>query len=860
MNHAVWKTTAGKLALVFALASGYLESGCTLIGNSVFAQETVTSKAATVEVAAKVLDLRTLGTPEGAELQGEQHVGAMSYGTSADPTAAYKFQKQQLTKLGWKELPGAMTEAAYASGMFSKDGYSLSVSTSASGQPEKERATFVYIMNFGNVSLKSLPVIKGATSTFANEATAIYSVDLKVQDAADKTRKLLLDAGWQPYGYNDVSADLKQFQVKRNAVQIGVMVNVAPAQGNKTAVMYSASLLAADIPAPDNAEQLSFTGQQKTLRFESPEDFAAVVGFYEKTLPAQGWKPSGEEMALGEDDFGRPVGTRVFTNAAGDVIDVTLEKSEDRTSAVVKHLSRQEIEAARKKLAEDQKKLLAENAAAKDEAEMQESDDSEPDVDALANALIAEALGGKGKKSSDKKKPATKASDSVQIKVPEGTKVNRTSDNVLQIKVGAGKGLKTAEFIQGHMAADGWEVEGDDLEKDSGNLDFKKDNQSITLTYVDTGFTDVMMMLIGIGTPLDSSEAEAPAKANDSKTPAKKSGDKPKRSTEESDEEDMEEEMEKEDDEDSEKVDEPERVERPKQGISKMPKLPNIGSARMGEKSYELNQMIAYEHISQGEWRTRIVASAKPVKQDKLLALLNKTGNDEDMEFPEPNIRVEIGADGEVAGISYQLDGVSGGGNSNTIGDVLVEDNRARGALELEEEGEFFERTYTWKISFDTDVLTKTSKTAKVAQNLPKLENGGELTLGKGQWKLAHVVAYEAKMFDEVVTKVFISQKPINMAKLKASLAKDGTDDGVFETQPQVVLQIDDNDAVTQAAIWADNASISSNADLEGDATVADGRVRGTAKLSEPGEFFGKKYDFHVSFDVEVMPLPADKR
>ncbi len=855
MNQSDWKTRASKLALVVALASGYVESGSSLIGSSVFAQETPAAKAATVDAAAKVIDLRTFGIPENAESLGETHVGAMSYGTSADPTAAYKFQKQQLTKLGWKELPGAMTEASYASGLFSKDGYSLSISTSASGQPEKERATFVYIMNFGNVPLKSLPVIKGATTTFINEATAVYSVDLKVQDAADQTRKLLLAAGWQPYGYNDVSPELKQFQVKRNAIQIGVMVSLAPAQGNKTAVMYSSSLLAADIPAPDNAEQLSFTGQQKTLRFESPQDFAAVVGFYEKTLPAQGWKPSGEKMVLSDDDFGRPVGTRVFTNSAGDVIDVTLEKSEDKTSAVVKHLSRQEIEAAKKQLEEDQKKLLAENAAEKDE-EMKESNDSPPDVDALANSLIAEALGGKGKKSSGKKKSSAESSDSVQVKVPEGTKVSRTSDNVLQIKVGAGKGLKTAEFIQGHLAADGWEVEGDDLEKDSGNLDFKKDDQSITLTYVDTGFTDVMMMLIGIGTPLDSSEAEAPAKVNGGKSPAKKSGDKPKRAADKSDEEEMEEK----DDEESEKVEEPERVERPKQGISKMPKLPNIGSARMGEKSYELNQVIAYELISQGEWRTKIVASAKPVKQEKLLALLKKTGNDEDMEFPEPNIRVEIGADGEVAGINYQLDGVSGGGNSGTIGDVLVEDNRARGTLELEEEGEFFERTYTWKISFDTDVLTKTSKAAKVAQNTAKLENGGELTLGKNQWKLAHVVAYEAKMFDEVVTKVFVSQKPINMAKLKAALAKDGTDDSVFETQPQVVLQIDDNDSVKQAAIWADNASISSNADLEGDATVAEGRVRGTAKLSEPGEFFGKTYDFHVSFDVEVIPLPADKR
>jgi hypothetical protein len=842
-----WKISASKLAVAIAMAAGYVESGSGVAGGFVMAQETAAAKAATVEAAAKVLDLRTFSLPEGEEMLGEQSIGTLSYGTSADPKAAYELQKKQLSKLGWKELPGAMTDATYASGMFSKEGYSLSISTSSSGQPEKERATYVFLINFGNVSLKSLPVIKGATSTFINEATAVYSIDMKVQDAADKTLKLLLDAGWQPYGYNDVSPELKQFQVKKNAIQIGVMVNVAPAQGNKTAVMYSSSLLAADIPAPANAEQLNFTGQQKTLRFESPEDFAGVVGFYEKTLPAQGWKPSGAKMVVGEGDFGRPVGSRVFTNAAGDVIDVSLEKSEDKTSAVVKHLSKQEIEAA-------QKKLLAENEAAENE-EMKESDgEAGEDYEALANSVIADVLSGNRNKNAGKRKAAAEASDAVQIKVPEGTKVNRTSDNVLQIKVGAGKGKKTAEFIQGHLAADGWEAEGDDLEKDSGNLDFKKDNQSITLTYVDTGFTDVMMMLIGIGTELDSTEADAPAKASDSKAPAKKSADKPKRTTDDSDNE----EMEKEDDEDSEKVEEPERVERPKKGIAKMPKLPNTGVARMGEKTYELNEVVAYEEIVDGEWRTKIVASAKPVKQEKLLALLKKDGNDEEMEFPEPSVRVEIGADGEVTGISYQLDGVSGSNNAGTIGEVLVEDNRARGTLELEEEGEFFERTYTWKISFDTSVLTKESKPAKVAQNLPKLENGGQLMFGDGRWKLAHVVAYEAKQFDEIVTKVLVSEKPINMAKLKASLADDGTDNGIFELQPNINLVIDDNDSLERVSIWVDGASVSSNADLEDDITIANGRVRGTAKMSTPGTVSDKTYDFNVSFDLEVMQLPKE--
>ena len=47
-----------------------------------------------VEAAAKVLDLRTFSLPEGAEALGEQTLSTLSYGTSADPKAAYEFQKK----------------------------------------------------------------------------------------------------------------------------------------------------------------------------------------------------------------------------------------------------------------------------------------------------------------------------------------------------------------------------------------------------------------------------------------------------------------------------------------------------------------------------------------------------------------------------------------------------------------------------------------------------------------------------------------------------------------------------------------------------------------------------------------------
>lgn len=85
------------------------------------------------------------------------------------------------------------------------------------------------------------------------------------------------------------------------------------------------------------------------------------------------------------------------------------------------------------------------------------------------------------------------------------------------------------------------------------------------------------------------------------------------------------------------------------------------------------------------------------------------------------------------------------------------------------------------------------------------------------------------------------------------------TDDGLFEFQPQVRLQIDSSDAVKQMHLWADNTSVSSNADITGDVVIEDGRARGAAKLTKPGEFFGKAYTFEDTFDVEVMPLPEAK-
>jgi hypothetical protein len=62
--------------------------------------------------------------------------------------------------------------------------------------------------------------------------------------------------------------------------------------------------------------------------------------------------------------------------------------------------------------------------------------------------------------------------------------------------------------------------------------------------------------------------------------------------------------------------------------------------------------------------------------------------------------------------------------------------------------------------------------------------------------------------------------------------------------------------------LWADNASISGSGsgDVTGDVVIEDGRARGTARMTKPGDFFGKKYTFNVSFDTDVLGRPASPK
>ncbi len=842
-----------------------------ILRSAVVAAEDSAKEAATVEEAAKVLDLRTLPLPEGAVVTLGRHIGTVSYEVPADFKKAFQFQQQQLAKLGWKELPGSVNQATYSSATFQKSGFVVSVMCYPKSDPDKKGMSDVFVYNYGNVPMSKIPAVKGAKAQTVTAAIASYTTTLKSTEAVAATRKLLVDAGWEPYGSTKLPPDSEILVFKRNAIRLSAHVGVAP--GNQAQFTYSLSLMAADIPAPPDADNVNLNDLDKTLKFETAADFDAVAKFYRQRLAKQGWSSKSEELFKRDNDSGQPVESLFFLNAAKDRMTLDLEKHAGQTHATIAHVTAAEFAESEKRQRTAVEKLVAEKKA-REEAEKKstapkgspkKTDDGLPDVNSLVNDALKDALKngglGAGKTAKDGKAKAV-AKDAVSVPIPEGAKkVTQTSDNVLQIKWPANKGKASAEALRDQLLAAGWEAEdGDKIEKNSGNVTFTKDGKTLTLSFVDTGFADVNMMLIGIGVKLTEGKADPDAKAP---TASAKPKSKPK--TDSSDDDPIKalkkklgSKPSKSDDDDKPAVKLPPRAEKPIRDIAKLDKLPNEVKLVADGKTVALPHIIAYEIVADDRWVTRILATKAPIKQSSLIGLLQKNGADDELRSMTPRVLVELDEQDKPIGMSYAGNGSLGSASgSGMTGEAIVEEGRVRGTFKAKKESEFFGKKIIGEISFDLPVLTRDSQPAKQLANAKKLETSGNLVVNNNSKKLANFVAYQVKSSSEVETVIFFSEKPINLAKLKAALAKEGTDSDYIDFSTQVKVTINKNDKPAFLNLYADGASINQNTGLLGDVIVEDGRARGTVKLDKAIEFAGKNINFDLTFDVEVLMLPT---
>ena len=420
---------------------------------------------ATVEQAARVLDLSTFPLMDGARSAESRHVANLSYVAPGDPKKALEFHRKAFGAQGWKELPNSTISDESASAMFSRDGFVVSLSVI----PFEATGVSVRLLNLGNVKPGKLPVPPDAKPVYVGEPTAMYSTDAALPATADACRNLFVAQGWTPYGKAGDSDFFKQ-----NAILATATVSSAPAQGGKSMIQYSNQLISADIPAPPNVEDLRYVDEPPELTFATTNQ-AAVVDFYRKTLAAAGWKSTMDKMV---DVDEKP--TMIFRNPAKEMITLAVpyDYGSGKLGVSVRFQSATELAERDRKMKEMAPRLRAE-AEAKAAKEAKEA------------AELAE-----------KNKPPK-----VAVTLPAGAKDVKQTNDSIKFTLGKGKAKAAIESLRGQFRDAGWKEEHASMAAMAGTLSFSKEGGgSVTVTYSDTGFMPTEISLSAFRAELEAAK------------------------------------------------------------------------------------------------------------------------------------------------------------------------------------------------------------------------------------------------------------------------------------------------------------------------------------------------------------------
>jgi len=145
---------------------------------------------------------------------------------------------------------------------------------------------------------------------------------------------------------------------------------------------------------------------------------------------------------------------------------------------------------------------------------------------------------------------------------------------------------------------------------------------------------------------------------------------------------------------------------------------------------------------------------------------------------------------------------------------------------------------------------------------LPAPRAGGsvglaKMTLNGKPFLFSRVVAYQTLQFGEPSLAVLLSDQPIAVDELKATLVKNRGDDSDFvDFKTHLSLHCSPQGKPQNVSFWKDNWSVSvSGADWKGEFVVKDGRLRGKVAL-ESGDEPGKHKSFDIRIDAQIITVP----
>src|SRR5436189_3058585 len=401
---------------------------------------------ATVDQAARVLDLSTFPLMDGAKPLESPQVANLFYLATGDVKTAFEFDRKALVGQGWKELPNSSVTDQSASAMFSRSGFVVFVTVTPNGDGSLQ----VRLQNQGNVKPGKLPVPPNAKPVYVGDSTAMYETEAAVPATVDACRNLFVAQGWVPYGDAGDSAVFKQ-----NANLVTATVSSASAQGGKTMIQYSNQLISVEIPAPPNVEELRYVDEPPELTFTTTNQ-DAIVDFYRKTLATAGWKSTMDHMV---DVDEKP--TMIFRNPGKDMLTLA-------ASGVL-----------RGKLLFSVRFQSATEIAERD----RKRKEAAPKLRGAAEAKAAQEAKEAAELAERNKVPK------VAVTLPADAKDVKETKDSIKFTVGKGKAKAAVESLRTQFRDAGWKEDVASLERMAGTILLsKEDGQRVNITYSDTGF------------------------------------------------------------------------------------------------------------------------------------------------------------------------------------------------------------------------------------------------------------------------------------------------------------------------------------------------------------------------------------
>ena len=402
-------------------------------------------EATTVFAAAQILDLRGLSLPTEINSMGQNEVGLLSFELPTDDIiSAVELYQSEFIKQGWQnDSDQEYTDEITAYRYFRKDGFLVSLSAS-----QVSGSTLMTFTNHGNTDLRALPQMVGAEPLFQSPNTLGYLASAEVSEVADFTRQELAAQGWQEFTLPGTAtandADLQSLMFIQNGLELSVLIGVAPAQGNKTSVQYSATLLPLDLPIDVTANDLEFDKHTPYLHYQSTTDIETLTDYYLEEMSGLGWEELSEITNIG------PVqttlfflGQRLHANDSGQMT-VMLEVApiDGETSVTLQQVDAEEIYAFQEGGIEDDS-LTANDATA---TEMPNLPIPEDALDVVYDADFGE--------------------------------ITFTSSSDIETLV---------EFYREMLLADGWQEDEDFsfVDETFASLDFTRDETTVTIDLFD---------------------------------------------------------------------------------------------------------------------------------------------------------------------------------------------------------------------------------------------------------------------------------------------------------------------------------------------------------------------------------------